>query len=103
MPSLQSVELGHNHLKSLNARSSSAVPELLSLNFEGNLLDDWIDTADSLRDLTTYGPHGHLLVALTSSQPTAVNSNRKRHSLHPDSQLDVIPASGHQGPCPVTE
>ena len=85
MPSLRSVELGHNHLKSLDARASSAVPALFSLNFEGNLLDDWIRTADSLRDLTTYGPNDYSLVALTLSQPTTVNSLRKRHSNHPDS------------------
>ncbi|KAG8217681.1 hypothetical protein J3R82DRAFT_5834 [Butyriboletus roseoflavus] len=53
MTSLRSVELGHNYLESLSARSSSAVTELVSLNFEGNHLDDWIQTADSLRDLTT--------------------------------------------------
>ncbi|KAN0077124.1 hypothetical protein V8E55_010979 [Tylopilus felleus] len=53
MASLQSVELGHNYLKSLNPRSSSAIPGLLSLNFENNLLDDWIRTTDSLRDITS--------------------------------------------------
>ncbi|KAH0830732.1 hypothetical protein J3R83DRAFT_2210 [Lanmaoa asiatica] len=53
MTSLRSVELGHNHLEFLSARSSSAIPELVSLNFEDNLLDDWIKTANSLRDFTT--------------------------------------------------
>lgn len=67
MTSLQSVELGHNYLESLSARSSSAVPELVSLNFEGNLLDDWIQTANSLRDFTTYGCDDYSLVALTLS------------------------------------
>lgn len=55
MTSLQSVELGYNNLGSLSAPSSATLPGLLSLNFEGNLLDDWIQTAESLRDLTTYG------------------------------------------------
>lgn len=52
MTSLRSVELGHNYLESLSARSSSAVPELLSLNFEDNLLEDWVKTTNSLRNFT---------------------------------------------------
>lgn len=95
MTSLRIVELGHNNFESLRAPSSSAVPDLLSLNFEDNLLGNWIQTADSLRDFTTYGPNGYQLVALTLSQPTTANSLRKRHLLHPASQLGVIPASGH--------
>lgn len=55
MTSLRSVELGHNYLESLSAQSSSTVPELVSLNFEGNHLDEWIQVADSLREFTKYG------------------------------------------------
>jgi len=55
MMSLQSVELGYNNLESLSAPSSATLPELLSFNFEGNLLGGWVQTADSLRDFTTYG------------------------------------------------
>ena len=54
MPNLQSVELGFNHLKSLGLPSPSVLPELSSLNFEGNLLDDWVQMAGSLRNLITY-------------------------------------------------
>lgn len=103
MTSLRSVELGHNYLESLSARSSSAVPELVSLNFEDNLLDDWIQTAKSLREITTYDRNNYSLVVLTLSQLATVNSLRQRHSLHPASQLGVIPASGHQRPCPIKE
>ena len=95
MTSLRLVELGHNNLESLSAPSSPTVPELLSLNFEVNILDNWIQTADSLRDFTTYGPNDYQLVALTLSQPRTVDSLRERHSLHPASQLGVIAASGH--------
>ncbi|KAF8559741.1 L domain-like protein [Imleria badia] len=53
MTSLRSVELGHNCLESLSPRSSLAVPELLFLNLEDNLLDDWMKTTDSLREFTS--------------------------------------------------
>lgn len=76
MTSLRSVELGHNYLESLGARSSSAIPELVSLNFEGNHLDDWIQTANSLREFTSYGRNDYSLVALTLSQLARVNSLR---------------------------
>ncbi|KAG9318646.1 hypothetical protein JVU11DRAFT_739 [Chiua virens] len=53
MTNLQSAELGHNELKFLGAQPSSAVPKLWSLNFEGNFLYDWIQTAGALRNITT--------------------------------------------------
>lgn len=97
MPGLRSAELGHNHLESLGAtaRSSPTSAELLSLNLEGNLLDDWIQITDSLRDFTRYDLNVCSSVALTLPQPTTGSSLRQRHSIHPASQLGAVPISGH--------
>ncbi|KAF9227719.1 RNI-like protein [Gyrodon lividus] len=52
MPSLRSVELGYNRIKSLTAQSSWTIP-LLSLNLDGNLLDNWTQMSTSLSECTT--------------------------------------------------
>ncbi|KAF9246350.1 hypothetical protein BU15DRAFT_40093 [Melanogaster broomeanus] len=51
MTSLRSVELGYNRLKLLTSQSSSTIP-LLSLNLDGNLLDNWTETSISLSECT---------------------------------------------------
>lgn len=56
MPELRVLELGYNRLKVLGGSSHPPMmsPKLESLNFDSNLLEDWISVMDYIRPYSRY-------------------------------------------------